>query len=118
MKQVEDIAEKLIKYVELRSELIKIQAKEQVTEFATSLVLFFIMLFILLLILITGSVVLGIYLNNVLESKILGFGIIIILQLLFFIVIYKQRHGIVKAVIYKFVFEEHLKAHRRSDNHE
>ena len=118
MSHINQIVETLIKYLEVRGELVKIQVKEQVTEYAASLILFFVMLFVCLLFVLTASIVLGIYLNYLFESRFLGFIVTLAVQLLFFFIIYIQRHGIVKAIIYKFVFGEHLNKQKKSEKNE
>jgi len=116
LHKIEDIFDTLIKYLELKSELVKLQIKEQFSDIITSMVIFFILLFFLLLFFLTGSIVLAIVINRAMGSVYIGYLVLMGIHILLFLLLFVNRRGVIKSLIYSFVFEDHAKSIKEDED--
>jgi len=114
VESLDRIAELLIKYIEVRSELIKIQIKEQIAQILSKLILMFIFLLFGFLIIIIFSFAVSLYLNEILHSNYLGFVILTCFYLIVFVILVLNRKKIIRSVVLKALSEEHFDSNIKS----
>ena len=102
----EKIKDLISKYVEVKSELIKIQVKEQISAVLSRIVLIFTFLMFGFLIVIVGSFAVGYYLNEILVSRYMGFVILTGAYIIVFIIAFLVRKSIIRKVIYYVIIED------------
>ncbi len=89
-----DVQQRIERYVQDRMLLLKLQAAEQAAEFSPKLILGVVLSFIGFFIVLFASILLGNYLTMITGSFYIGFGIILFLYVLLFIlviVLYKKH---------------------------
>gem|GEM_PF-552035 len=106
-EHLEKISELLIKYLEIRTELIKIQLKEQIARVISQLILVFILLLFSFLIILMASFAISMYLNYLLDSLYLGYVICAGFYVLILILLTINRKKIIRKIVLTVIEEEH-----------
>ena len=114
-EKLEKISELLISYIEVRSELIKIQIKEQIVQIISQLVLMFIFLLFGFLIITIASFAISFYLNEILDSSYIGFVILSGIYILLFIILFLIRKKIIRNIVLNAISEEHFNLTKNND---
>ena len=94
-----DLQRLVVDYVKTRLELTQLVAFEKISKIVAYLVIGVILALLFFFGLLFASVVLGIFLSDLLGSPLFGFGIIALIYLLVFIVIFGLRNKLIAPVI-------------------
>lgn len=100
--KLDNLIEHFSGYVEDKIALVKIEAKEEVISLLTKAIIIFVMVLFFVLALFFGTIVLAMYLNEVLESSIIGYAIVSLMYLLLFVLV--------------FIFRNHFPIHQWIEN--
>lgn len=84
---IDNLINKISGYVEKKIELVKLEIQEDMAVIAAKVVLMVIMGLLLLIFFLFLSLLLGIYINNVTNSKFVGFGIVAIIYFVIFLLL-------------------------------
>lgn len=109
-EQLGRLGDLVAKYVEVKSEILKAHAKDQLVQIITRLLVLFILAALVLFVLLLGSFALSFYLNEVLESSYLGFILVMGGFILVSFVVYLNRKGVIRALVFKTI-SKHVKTH-------
>ena len=94
-----DLQRLVVDYVKTRLELTQLVAFEKISKIVAYLVIGVILALLFFFGLLFASVVLGIFLSDLLGSTLIGFGIIALIYLLVFMVILSLRNKLIAPVI-------------------
>jgi protein-S-isoprenylcysteine O-methyltransferase Ste14 len=94
-----DLQRLVVDYVKTRLELTQLVAFEKISKIVAYLVIGLILALLFFFGLLFASVVLGIFLSDLLGSTLVGFGIIALIYLLVFMVILSLRNKLIAPVI-------------------
>lgn len=100
LKRLSDL---LIKYLEVRSELVMLQVKDYIAQIITNIVLLLLTMSFVLLIVLMACFGLSLYLNEIFHSSYLGFLVTIGVLSLLFLILYALRKSILKAIVFKTI---------------
>jgi len=104
LPKLDNLVQNLIGFLETRIAIFKIEAKEELTKGIARFLLFTFFLLTFSLFVIFASITLALYLNGVLESAFLGFGIVTLIYLLIFAILYVTRNASFwHQIIYKMI---------------
>ena len=78
-------------YIEARIELVKIEATEKIARVLGTIFTLFILFMVLAFVLIAFSILVGAFLNHLINSTYVGYLIVTIVYLIEFILLYTQR---------------------------
>lgn len=87
---MKSIIRKIAKFVELKLELFKIDIQEGISDLLSNIFKVVILATIIVIFVFFASLTLAIVLNNLLDSKYLGFLIISLVYLILFFIVYQQ----------------------------
>lgn len=102
-EQLGKLSDLLLKYLEVKSEIVKAQVKNQSIKIISSLIVLFMFMGIAFLAVLLASFTLSYYLNDILGSSYLGFAIVTGGFLVLFVFMYLGRKNIMKAWVFKSV---------------
>ncbi len=102
-EHLKKLSELLIKYLEVRSELIMLQVKDYMAQIITNIILLLLTISFVMLVVLLACFGLSLYLNEVFQSSYLGFLTTIGVLSVLFVVLYTLRKRIIKAVVFKTI---------------
>jgi flagellar biosynthesis protein FlhB len=104
LPKLDKIIDNLLGFLETRLALFKLEAKEELVKGIARFLLFTFFLFFFSLSVIFASITLSLYLNLVFNSVFLGFGVVTLAYLLFFILLIITRNATLwQRLIYKMI---------------
>jgi type III secretory pathway component EscU len=104
LPKFDKLLENLLGFLETRIALFKIEAKEELVKGIARFLLFTFFLLFFSLSVIFASITLSLYLNEILSSTFLGFGVVTLIYLTFFIILVNTRNSIFwQKLIYKLI---------------
>ncbi len=116
-ENIDRLTELVLKYVEVKSELIKLQIKENVFQIIASLVLAFMLLIFAFLILILLSTAVAGIINERLGSEFWGEIIVAGFYTIVLILLFLNRKKIINKGFVKFIASDHFNQVENSDDH-
>ncbi len=110
-KQYRELKEELTEYVKMRSDLVKITVYEKTAKMMSVLLTNLLIIISGYFTLLFVSVLLGVLLSTLLNSQLIGFGIItaIYILLFLFLAVFRRKHieNYFTNVVIKILFNEH-----------
>ncbi len=107
-ESIEKLTELVLKYVEVKSELIKLQIKENVFQIIASIIFAFTLIIFAFLIMILLSVAFATYINGWLDSDHLGFTIVGSFYTIILVLLYIFRKRIIQKEVIRIIAHDHF----------
>ena len=113
-----DLQRIVVDYIKTRLELTQLVAFEKISKIVAYLLIGVILALLFFFGLLFASIVLGIYLSEVLESQLLGFGIIALIYLGVFLFIFVLRNRLIAPVIINSIIKILYERSQQDDDEE